>query len=372
MTGISAPALPALEPLAFRDLRGWQDDDHEMALAAFRRSCGEIISEGRAFARPVIYGGNREDWLVVCRRAEVSGAARAFFEREFQPFAVRDPARPEGLFTGYYEPEVQGSPVRSAGFSVPVYGRPGDLVAFSEEEQRATGLKYGRRLGGQPMAYFTRKEIEQGALAGQGLEIAWLSDWADAFFIHVQGSGRIRFADGGGLRLAFAAKSGRPYTSIGRLLVDRCILPEEALSMQALRRWMAANPGAARELMWENQSFIFFRKVEDGKPDLGATGAQGVQLTPMRSLAVDRSHWIFGTPVWLETEAPTGSGAQLEPFRHLLIAQDTGTAIRGFARTDVYWGWGELAEQAAGHMQSPGRMVVLLPQAVASRIGAGP
>lgn len=224
-------------------------------------------------------------------------------------------------------------------------------------------------MDGKQAPYLTRRDIEEGALEGQGLEIVWLRDWADAFFIQVQGSGRVRLAEGGMLRLSYAAKSGHPYTGIGGLLVQRGVLSEEAMSMQAIRRWMSRNPRDARELMWENKSFVFFREIELEDPALGALGAQHVQLTPRRSLAIDRSLWMFGTPVWLDTHAPAEEGSRMVEFRHLLIAQDTGSAIRGLARGDVYWGFGAAAAALAGPMKSTGAMTVLLPVEVAGELG---
>lgn len=361
----------ALEPVPFASLPGWQRDDHAEALGAFRRSCAEIIAEGAAFTRPVVFGGSRQHWIGICEIASHEGDPRQFFETYFRAFRVVDESRPEGLFTGYYEPEVEGSRMPDAVFNVPLYARPSDLIAFDRQQQE-TGLSYGRLVGGTPRAYFTRREIEQGAVAGQGLEIFWLKDWADAFFIHIQGSGRVRLRDGTVARLAFAAKSGRPYTSIGTVLVERGVFTREELSMQALRAWMAKRPEEARELMWQNESFIFFREVELEDPDLGALGAQNVQLTPLRSIAIDRSLWMFGTPVWLNTMAPTGRNAELTPFRKLLIAQDTGSAIKGAARGDIFWGFGGDAAPTAGHMKSPGMMTVLLPVGLARDLGLLP
>jgi membrane-bound lytic murein transglycosylase A len=367
---MTATAKPSLSPVRFADLQGWAEDDHAAALAAFRRSCAEIMEEGHAFKRPVSYGGARDDWIPVCRMAESAGDARAFFESHFTPLQVNDPERPEGLFTGYYEPEALGSREQGGEYQVPVYRKPHDLTVLPGADGDVGGLKYGRLVDGKPQPYFTRKEIEQGALKGRGLEIAYLKDWADAFFIHVQGSGRIRLPDASAIRLAYAAKSGQPYTGIGGVLVERGVLTKDNMSMQALRSWMKSNPQAARELMWENKSFVFFREVEVTDPDLGAPGAAKVLLTPLRSLAVDRRFWIFGTPVWLDTRAPSGPNQQLEVFRHLMIAQDTGSAIKGHVRGDVYWGWGEKAELTAGHMKSPGRMTVLLPKSLAARLVA--
>ena len=184
-----------------------------------------------------------------------------------------------------------------------------------------------------------------------------------------QGSGSVRLPDGSIIRLSYAAKSGRAYTGIGALLVERGVFTREQMSMQAIRAWMNENPEKARHLMWENQSFVFFREVRLEDPDLGALGAQHVQLTPERSIALDRNIWMFGTPVWLETAVPAEQTGGLQPFHKLLIAQDTGTAIKGHARGDVYWGSGETAGHIAGLMKSPGKMIVLLPKSIAQRLG---
>lgn len=353
-----------LSPINFAELEGWQDHDLGGALAAFRRSCREMLEQGAGFRRPVRFGGSPSSWRNTCLAAFEAGDARHYFERMFRAYRVHDPDRPAGLFTGYYEPEVEGSRRRSTIFHVPIYRRPPDLMSFGEGEPA-----YGRLIDGKPSRYFTRREIEEGALSGQELEIVWLRDWADAFFIQIQGSGRVRLAEGGLVRLSYAAKSGHDYTGIGGLLVQRGLLPEHAMSMQAIRSWMAKHPQAARELMWENKSFVFFREVELEDPQLGALGAQHVQLTPRRSLAIDRSLWMFGTLVWLDTEAPSGEGNHMTPFRQLLVAQDTGSAIRGLARGDVYWGFGDAAAAIAGPMKSAGRMTVLLPVEVAVELG---
>ncbi|WP_373502526.1 murein transglycosylase A [Aestuariivirga sp.] len=369
---MSTESEPTLEPVSFQDLAGWSIDNHDAALDAFRLSCREILDTGAGFARPVRFAGTREAWKILCQEAFEARDARRFFEARFQPFRVIDQSRPAGLFTGYFEPEAAGARERSETYRVPIYRKPADLVSFSEEEQRESGLAYGRRVDGKPQPYFSRKEIEQGRLDAQGLELVWLRDWADAFFIHVQGSGRVRLEDGSIIRLSYSAKSGLPYTGIGALLVERGVIRREDMSMQALRAWMVDNPAAARELMWENRSFIFFREVELENQELGALGAQHVQLTPMRSLAIDRSQWAFGTPVWLDTSVPEGDGTILRNFRHLLIAQDTGSAITGLARGDVFWGFGEKAAVSAGHMKSPGTMTVLLPTSVAKDLGLLP
>lgn len=368
MSSIMSVAAPILEPTSFNRIAGWREADHRQALATFGRSCAEIEASGAAFQRKVTFGGTRRDWLAICARLKAGQDPRVFFEEAFTPLIVRDPVRPEGLFTGYYEPEAEGSLKPGGDYKVPVYARPDDLVAFDQRAAKKLGLSYGRMIDGKPQGYFTRREIEEGALKGRGLELVWLKDWADAFFIQVQGSGRVRLPNGKVMRLGYAAKTGLPYTAIGGLLVERGILARENMSMQAIRAWMQLNPKDARALMWENKSFVFFRQVTVNDPKLGPPGAQKVPLTPNHSLAVDRSLWIFGTPVWLDTEAPRGAAGTLTPFRSLMVAQDTGTAIKGHARGDVFWGAGEEAAFTAGHMKSPGRMIVLLPKPLAKRL----
>lgn len=369
---MTARAAAILEPLTFSAIKGWAEDDHTAAFETFQRSCTEIVAEGRAFSRKVTFGGGRQQWIGICKKADTAKDARRFFEENFRPMKVNDPVRPEGLFTGYYELEAEGSRTPSKAYPVPLYGKPADLVAFDAAAERRLGVKYGRVSGGKPQPYFTRKEIEQGALAGRGLEIFWLRHWADAFFMQIQGSGRVRLPDGSVIRLAYAGKSGQPYTGIGGILVERGAFTRDQMSMQATRAWMAKDEKAARELMWENKSFVFFREVEMGDPKLGPPGAQKVALTPLRSLAVDRSLWMFGTPVWLDMETPSAPKGEMEIFRHLMIAQDTGTAIKGHARGDVFWGAGGRAALAAGHMKSPGCMIVLLPKDIARDLVAAP
>ena len=331
---------------AFDDLAGWRDADHGAAFAAFQLSCGAILDRSGAFGLTPAYGGQPADWLEVCRRAlTAQGSAREFFETEFVPVRVSDPERPQGLFTGYYEPEVTGSRAKGGPFQVPIYQPPAGLEEFN------------------------RKEIETGALAGRGLELVWLTDWADAFFLHIQGSGRVRLEDGSLMRLAFAAKNGRPYTAVGGVLAERGDIPRQEVSMQSIRAWMKKHPEAARELMWRNQSYIFFQEIAASDPMLGPPGAQQVPLTPLASLAVDRDYWALGTPIWLDADAPSGPGGALQPLRRLLIAQDTGSAIKGRARGDVFWGTGEAAANVAGLMKSPGSITALLPRAVAARLG---
>jgi membrane-bound lytic murein transglycosylase A len=354
------------EQVSISQQPGWPQDDHAKALQTFQRSCQEILTTAHGFKRAAAFGGKLEDWQSLCQLSLSAGNAKSFFEENFTALKVNDPARPEGLYTGYYEPEAEGSLVETAEYQVPVYRKPSDLTALDDEGQALTGLAYGRIVNGKAEAYYTRKEIEQGALRGRGLEICWLKSWVDAFFIHIQGSGRVKLPDGKTIRLAYGAKTGQPYSGIGGVLLAKGVGSKDTMSMELLRNWMKANPTEARELMWHNKSYIFFRQIEVPSAELGALGAQQVNLTPLRSLAVDRSIWMFGTPIWINTTTPPEAGAKL--FQHLMVAQDTGTAIKGHVRGDIYWGWGEEAAFNAGHMKSAGAMVVLLPKLLAARL----
>jgi len=363
-----------LTPVDYARLPGWTADAHGEAFATFRRSCTEIVAAGRGFRSSSHLSGDRGHWLPICQQALAQperipdGAARSFFERHFSPYQVIAPKGGEGLFTGYFEPEFEGSLQPGGPYAVPLYARPADLVDFDAATAKRLGVPSGRVVAGKPQPYWTRREIEQGALRGRGLELVWLKHWEDAFFLQIQGSGRIRLPDGRTIRVGYAAKTGRPYTPIGRILVERGELARDQVSMQTIRAWLARHPEQARSLMWENESFVFFRRVDAGRPDLGPVGAQDVQLTPGRSLAVDRSLYAYGTPVWLDTAVPSLRSGGLEPMRRLLIAQDTGTAIKGHVRGDVFWGAGEQAAHIAGLMRSPGRMFILLPRTMAASL----
>ena len=357
-----------LNQTSFLNIQGWANDEHAAALATFRRSFNEIRETAHGFKREALFGGTLEDWLAISETAFDTTDARQFFETHFTPCQVRDTIRPEGLFTGYYEPEAEGSRTQTAEYQVPIYRKPPELVALGAESQKTTRLAYGVIKNGNAEGFYTRRQIEHGALADRELEIVWLKSWVDAFFIHIQGSGRILLEDGQIVRLAYAGKNGHPYTGIGGVLLKRGVATAETMSMQVLREWMALHPDEARDLMWNNNSFIFFRDIEVPYDALGALGAQQVHLTPCRSLAVDRSIWMLGTPIWLDTMTPLESPKGSQPFRHLMIAQDTGTAIRGYVRGDVYWGWGDDAALIAGNMKSPGRIIVLLPNALAKKL----
>ncbi len=360
----------------FESLAGWAGDDHGAALRTFRRSCEKIAT--RPDSEPMgSAGGMIADWRTVCESAlsqseGISAAdARAFFETRFKLLPIEGGEGNVGLFTGYFEPEVAGSLTESIGFSVPLYTRPADLVRLDDQVPRhadATGLKFGRVVDGEALPYFSRREIEQGVFKGTVPVLVYLKDKIDAFFVHIQGSSRIRLPDETVMRVAFAGKSGRPYTPIGRILIDRGEIAREEMSMQSIKAWLKANPKSADEIMWHNQSFIFFRQVAMTDPELGPPGAQGVSLTPGRSLAVDRKLHGYGTPFWLDTAAPAPSGQGDTPFQRLMIAQDTGSAILGAVRGDVFWGSGPSAGAIAGRMQHRGKLYSLVPRELASRL----
>ncbi len=356
-----------LHVTAFENLPGWKDDDHEAALQVFVSACREMTSTGAGFARDARLSGARQDWTAVCGLAGSAGAglvaARLFFEKNFVPVRLDSGT---GHFTGYFEPEIEGSRQQSADYPVPVLARPDDLVTLNARDSKRLGLTYGRIVNGKGQPYFTRQQIESGILEDRRLELAWVRSWAELFFMQVQGSGRLRMKDGSVIRLAYAAKSGLPYTSIGKVLIERGEKTREGMSMQALRAWLDANPGKARELMWQNRSYVFFRRLEGIDPSLGPVGAQKLPLTPMRSLAADRSYWALGAPVWVSTRIH--NGRSLEPFNHLMVVQDTGSAIRGPQRGDIFFGTGDAAAVGAGKLDQPGEMVAIVPVALAQKL----
>jgi membrane-bound lytic murein transglycosylase A len=358
-----------LTPIGFDALAGWGTAELQQSLEAFQRSALEILDTGSGFRRAACFGGKLDDWRPACESALRSGDARRVFETSFRPFRVADTGRPQGLFTGYYEPLLQGSLTPSKNYPVPVYAKPKDLVAFTTEEVAATGLSYGRCVNGQAQAYDTRQDIENGALVGKVDVICWLADWVDAFFMHVQGQGRVALDNGSMIRLSYAGKTGHPYSGIGHVLIERGIATPDTMSMQVLRDWMRDNPQDARTLMWHNKSYIFFQRAEVVDPALGGIGAAKVNLTPLHSLAVDRAWWMFGTPFWIETSLPPEAPEPNASIKRLMIAQDTGSAIKGLVRGDFFWGWGDDATTIAGHMKSIGTMAALLPLPLARKLG---
>jgi len=348
--------------VGFADLPGWAFDQHAAALPALGRSC-DVISRKPAGASLGGGGvaGSAGDWRAPCRALKAvplgnHQAARSYFERWYRPLRVG--AAGPGLFTGYFEPELQGARRKGGRFTVPLYARPQELVtvALGQFRPQWKGQSIaGRVSGGKLRPFASRARLDAGALNGRGLELVWVDSAIDAFFLHVQGSGRVVLRDGSVLRVGFAARNGHPYTAIGRILIARGEIAREDMSMQAIRRWLASHPADAKTLMNKNASFVFFRPLKD----TGPVGAQGVALTPERSLAVDRRLIPLGVPIWLDTSDPLDES---RPLRRLMVAQDTGSAIRGAVRGDVFWGHGPKAALRAGHMRQHGTYYLLLPK----------
>lgn len=353
------------EALAFSDLPGWDADDHLAAFKAFARSAPSLRKAGAApdktkAADPRLVAIAQ---LAADGAAEVNTprAAKAFFESHFDPFrVVHDGA--EGLLTGYYEPVLAGSRTPQGPYRIPVFRRPPDLVNLVREEERgalADAPTHARKTANGIEPFSTRADIESGALAGQDLEFLWLTDPVDAFFMHVQGSGRIRLPDKSTIRITYDGKNGHPYTSIGRVLIDAGHFKPEDMTLAALKTWLAADEERGRKTMQENRSFIFFRELE--KEEDGPLGALEIPLSEGRSLAVDTAFHALGTPVYVTVPTLRPWGAH--SFQRLMIAQDVGSAIRGPERGDIYFGSGDEAGRLAGGTKHHGRFVLLLPKA---------
>lgn len=316
-----------------------------------------------AMAASVPEAGRVKDWLSICGRASQlpegnNERARAFFQQYFRPYRAANNVDAKGLFTGYYEIELNGSRTKSARFPVPIYGMPKDLVTANLSE---FGLPertiIGRVVSGRFHPYPDRAAIEASGLGSNAPVLAWVDDAVDAFFLHIQGSGVIKLVSGGSMRVGYAAKNGRPYRAIGRVLVERGALAKEDVSMQSIRAWLAANPREAQAVMATNPSYVFFRELP--KQQDGPTGAQGVTLTAGRSLAVDRRFVPLGIPIWVASQNPDAPDMQTQ---RLVVAQDTGGAITGPVRGDVFWGTGHQAADRAGRMREFGNYYFLLPR----------
>jgi len=313
------------------------------------------------------YAGTVEDWRAPCRAAQSAKAsnARAFFELWFAPLEVSAGDTKDGLFTGYYEPEIYASRSRHGAFQTPVYGVPDDLVSVDLGEFRPQlhGEHIAGKVEGNRLApYATRAEIDAHGVP-KARVLFYAKDPVAVFFLHIQGSGRARFDDGHQARVAYAAQNGQIYTPIGRTLKERGDLKPEEMSMQNIAAWLHANPSAAREVMENDASYVFFSEEPVGDPTLGAKGAEGVALTPGASLAVDTRLHPLGVPFFVSSALPDA-----KPFQALLVAQDMGGAIRGAVRGDIFFGFGQEAEKLAGAMDQHGQLFVLLPRPVAARL----
>lgn len=359
------------QPVAWNDLDGWASDDHRAAFAAFLTSCR---------AKPAKQPPANDTIATIaaalhtiCARAKAAGpldeaGARRFFEDNFRPLRIARLGQTDGFLTGYYEPVIDGSRVRTAEFTAPLYRRPPNLMASGARSLGGVfpskGVKVGRRVGRRFIVpYYTRGEIEDGAIDGWHAEICWVRSQLDVLFAQIQGSARVRLQDGSVLRLNYDSYNGWPYTSVGRVLIDRGLMSKDEVSMQRIRTWMEANPDQATDVRRQNQSYVFFRVMKLGDND-EAMGAQGVPLMAGRSIAIDRALHAYGTPFFIEADLPIASANAATPFRRLVIAQDTGSAIVGMARADIYFGAGADAARVAGRIKHPGRFAMLVPRAL--------
>jgi membrane-bound lytic murein transglycosylase A len=356
-------------PVTWSEIAGWSEDDHLAAYKTFRVSCRPIAAQQKPPADPKALGTSLRDPCLVARGLELSDGARAkaFFEEHFLPLRISRLGEGEGFVTGYYEPIVDGSRTENEVYKVPVYRRPSNLFVRGTT-QGSAGLpnkgqvfrKIGRR---KLVPYYDRSEIEDGAIADRGLEICYLTNQTDLLFTQIQGSARVSLDDGSTLRINYDAHNGFSYTPVGRILIERNIIPKDQMSMQRIREWMEQNPNEADELRRQNRSYVFFREVQLSDKD-EAVGAQGVPLTPGRSIAVDKSLHVYGTPFFIEGELPIETERSKTPFRRLMIAQDTGSAIVGPARADLYFGAGADAGKVSGRLRHNARFVMLVPKSL--------
>jgi membrane-bound lytic murein transglycosylase A len=350
------------EPLAWHQIDGWMKDHHAEAFATFLASCKPILRSTPKIraTRPAAYNALHE----VCGRAVEQvpvddAGARAFFERNFRAIRLAALGEQAGFFTGYYEPVVEGSRLPSDTYTVPLYQRPPNMIT---QRLRMAGKKgkAGKRVVKRTGAFYDRAQIEDGALAGRGLEIVYLKDPIDAFFAEIQGSVRVKLEDGSVIRLNYASGNGHAYTAVGRFLIERGIVSKEEISMQKIRQYMEANPEEGKALRRLNRSYVFFRETDLSEYE-EAIGAQGLPLTAARSIAVDRRLHTYGMPVFVDVTLPIQSEKPDTRFSRLMVAQDTGGAIVGPARADIYLGAGEEAARAAGRFKHPGQFVMLIP-----------
>jgi membrane-bound lytic murein transglycosylase A len=364
------PPKLLLEAAAFADLPGWGADAQAEALPALRSSCRQLL--GKPPGTPVgpqAVAGYAGAWKPACTALAAvpegdSARLRQVLEARFTPYLATNRGEAEGLFTGYYEPLLRGSRKRAPGFEVPLYRQPRDLVVLDlgRFKPDLEGRKIaGRFERGQLRPYFDRAEIDGGALAGRGLEVVWVDDPVDAFFLHIQGSGRVALPDGRELRVGYAGQNGHGYVALGKVLLELGALEKGQVSMQTIRAWLEAHPTEVTALLAQNPSYVFFRELQEGGP----VGAQGLVLTPERSLAADLAWHPLGVPVWLAATHPAETpGTPDPPLEKLLVIQDTGGAIKGPVRGDVFWGHGPRAEEIAGRMKHRGRLWWLLPNEV--------
>jgi membrane-bound lytic murein transglycosylase A len=355
--------------VAWADIAGWNDDNHLDAFRAFRASCRAVMARPVSAVGLKALGTSLREPCRAARSANISSdaKARAFFETRFRAVRISRLGETDGFVTGYYEPVIDGSRTRTDIYTVPVYRRPSNLFVrgFTQSSPSLpnSGPVY-RKIGRRKLVpYYDRAEIEDGAIAGRGLEICWLKSQTDLLFTQIQGSARVRLEDGSTIRINYDSYNGYPYTAVGRILIERNIIPRDQMSMQRIRQWMTENPDGATELRRQNRSYVFFHEMKLSDHE-EAVGAQGVPLAPGRSIAVDKSLHVYGTPFFIEGELPIESEQAKTPFHRLMIAQDTGSAIVGPARADLYFGAGSEAGRVSGRLRHNMHFVMLVPNSL--------
>lgn len=359
--GTDVPVIETLNmvPVNASEIDGLNNTEMQGFATAIQKSCDKILTlpSDKEYG-PSILGGKAADWHQVCRASD-GQYDQTWLMENFDAYAVYGDGDRQGLFTGYYEPLLFGARTKSDIYSVPLYKMPADLIEvdlglFSDDLK---GKKVsGRAQDGKLLPYFDRSEIDAGALEGRDLELVWVDDAVDAFFLQIQGSGQVEMQNGEVMRVGYAGQNGRSYYAIGRDLIDRGILTKENVSLQTIRAWLDENPDQANDVLHLNPSYIFFNELKGDGP----LGAQGVALTPEVSLAVDRRLYPYGMPVLLQADMPLSD----QKINRMMVAQDTGGAIRGAVRGDVFWGAGDDAALKAGHMKSDGKFWVFLPKTI--------
>lgn len=353
---ITQAAEPVFIKTSVGKLPGWQQDNLVPALKAFQLSCQKILKlNPRTSFHKILNQATVSDWQRVCILAKNIQApsviaTRHFFENEFIPYLLTDTDHSSGLFTGYYLPLLHGSLHYSKRYSIPVYALPNDLIKTASGIYQVDSVTKKRR------PYPDRAAINRGVIHQHAKALLWTDNLVDLFFAQVQGSVMVQLTNGERIVLGYAGGNGHPYTSIGKILVANKQIEQKKISMQSIRKWLARHPAESVKLLNHNASFVFFKILPDHNP----LGTQRVPLTPERSLAVDTQYLALGTPIWLSTSIPASTKSPIALHR-LLIAQDTGGAIQGIVRGDIYWGAGKKAEFIAGHMQQPGQYWVFLP-----------
>jgi len=373
---VPGPGSSQLQKIEFHRLEGFAKDDHLASFAAFQQTCSAIVGQQPPLRKAIDADAAM---VAVCHKALVEPApttrrqARHFFETNFHAFEIvpppAEPGHRENFVTGYYEPVLEGATEPSARFTAPVLSLPDDVVPVTDANRPPgfdPALSAARRNpDGSLSPYPTREEIERGAVAAHSTSLVWLRDRAEVFFVHIQGSARVRLPDGRLMRLVYAGRNGQPYASIGQSLIRSGEAPADRMSLATLKQWIRdhglGEGDAGTALMRRNRSYIFFRLEADTDPRSGPIGGSGVRLTALRSIAVDRRHWAYGLPFWLSATLPWRHTRPV-PFRRLMIAQDTGSAILGTARADIFFGSGDAAGARAGSIRHAARFVVLLPK----------